>query len=442
MHCNFSKYSMTFADYPWPNDPSFIYPHRDQLRDYLLGYVKQFDLLKYFKLNCRVDSVIQFDDLKWKIKWTDLIKNSKHEQVFDFIIVASGLLSKPNIPKVKNKQEFQGVVMHSNDFKTNDLRLKDKRVLVVGSSNSSAEIASDLVGHAKSVINVFRRPFWVIPKFIQTKSVNNKEMFVPRDFLLYTRKFAYSNESTYEKYTQICPKQACKNSCPPDLYIDSNCGQSANFGISENYLKLVIANEIEIKKGDMKQFVSNGIQLEDGTIVEADVILYCTGYKLEIPFFSQDLLDKIDYENDTYKNSIILYKHTFHPSLPNLGFVFLNRGLNFVGLDLQSKWIAAVFSGRIENPKIEDMQKEIGVNRLKGKNMNSAGKFSHDFYVKVIDELAKELESYPNYDEESKDKFENFLVTASHFTYNENKQASLINIEQIKNLTCYGCERD
>ncbi len=339
---------MAFTDFPWPNDPSFYYPHRDQLKDYLLSYVQHFDLLKFFKLSCRVDSAIQLDDLKWKISWTDLVKNEKHEHVFDYLIVASGLLSKPNIPNVRNKEDFQGIVKHSNDYKKNDEIYKDKRVLVVGSSNSSVEIASDLVGHAKSVINLFRRPFWVIPKFVKRKSVNNEDFYVPRDFLFYTRKFAYSNEAKYEKYSEICPLQVDKNSCPPDLYIAPSYKLPVNFGISEHYLRLVTENKIETKRGEMQNFISNGIQLEDGSIVEADVILYCTGYRLEIPYFNQDLLDKLDYDKENFKNPTILYKHTFHPSLSNLAFIFMSRGLFFIGLELQSKWTASVFSGQIQ----------------------------------------------------------------------------------------------
>jgi dimethylaniline monooxygenase (N-oxide forming) len=363
MHCNLTEYSMAFSDFPWPNDTSFIYAHRDQLKDYLLSYIYHFDLLKYFKLNSRVDSTFQSYDLKWNISWTDLVTNEKHEQVFDYLIAANGLLSKPNIPNVPNIEEFKGLVMHSSEYKTNDQKLKYKRVLVVGSSNSGVEIAVNLVGYSKSIINLFRRTSLLIPKFIEKKSDKNKDIYVPRDFLFYTRNFAYSNKNIFEKYTEICPDQTDEKSCPPDLYINSNHKQPLNFGISQNCLEFVKENKIETKRGEMKQFVSNGIQLKDETIIEADVILFCTGYRLEIPFLSQDHLDKIDYDKDNYTNPIILYKHTFHPLLSNLAFIFLTKGLFFIGLELQSKWAASVFSGRIKCPKLEDMQKETELNR-------------------------------------------------------------------------------
>jgi dimethylaniline monooxygenase (N-oxide forming) len=445
MHCNFTKYSMSFTDFPWPNDPSFFYAHRDQLKEYLLNYIQHFDLLKYFQLNSRVDSASQLDDLKWIITWTDLVTNVKHEQVFEYLIVANGFLSKPNIPIVPKVEDFKGRVMHSSEYRTNHPNLKNKRILVVGSSNSGVEIASDLVGYAKSVINLFRRPFWIIPKFIKRKSDKNEDIYVPKDFLFYTRKFAYSNESRCEKFSEICQEQTDTSSCPPDLYVNPNYNETVNYGISEHYLRLAKEKKIETKKGIMKHFVSNGIQLEDGTIVEADIILFCTGYKLEIPFFNQNLLDKIDYDVNNYKNPIILYKHTFHPSLSNLAFIFLTRGLFFIGLELQSKWAALVFSGRMKYPKLEDMHKEIELNRIKRMNTHASVQFPHGFYVELIDNLAKEIGIYPEYDNEDQDIkfiFKNCLVLPSHFTYNENKETSLKNIKEVHNLTNNGVKKD
>lgn len=442
LYCNFTKYSMAFTDFPWPHDISFFYAHRDQLKDYLLSYVQNFDLLKYFKLNSRVDSADQLDDLKWKLTWTDLVTNTVHEQVFDFLIVASGVLSKPNIPNVKNPKDFKGLIMHSSEYKNNDIRLKDKRVLVVGCSNSGVEIAADLVGNAKSVVNLFRRPFWVLPKFIKTKSSKNEDVYVPRDFLFYTRKFTYSNESKYEKYSKICPEQVDKNTCPPDLYIDPSSNQPVNFGISEHYFRYVKESKIETKRGEMKQFVSNGIQLEDDSVVEADVVLFCTGYKLELPYFSKNIMDKLDYDNENFRYPIILYKHTFHPSLSNLAFIFLSKGLFFIGLELQSKWAASVFSGRLEHSKLEEMQKEIELNRLKRKNTGASVQFPHGLYVELVDQLAKELGIFPNYDEDTKSKFMRCLVLPSNFIYNENKEDSLQCIEEVLNLTNSGVNKD
>ncbi len=287
----------------------------------------------------------------------------------------------------------------------------------------------------------------MIPKFIKRKSesANGDYVYVPRDFLFYTRKSVYSSESKYDKYSEKMPKQADKHSCPPDLYIDPNSELPANFGISEHFFGLVEEKKIETRRGEMKELVSVGIKLEDGSVVEADVIIYCTGFRLEIPFFSQSLLDKIDFDKDNYKNPVVLYKHTFHPSLPNTAFVFLTRGLFFIGLELQSKWAACVFSGRLKQPSLEHMQKEVDRNRTKRLNTHSSVQFPHGHYVEIVDQLARELNVYPNFAEEDDDlksKFKNFLLLPSHFTYNENRAKTLQKIDLVEKLTFNGVNRD
>lgn len=449
LKCNFTRYSMVFSDFPWPQDSAFTYAHRDQIYNYLQNYVEHFNLKNRFKLNSRVDLAEELEDKRWKLNWTNLLSNEKFEKVFDFLIVASGFNTLPNMAQLENQAAYKGLVMHSCDYKVNDENLKDKRVLVVGSSNSSVEIASDLVGYAMSVVNLFRRPFWVVDKFIKMPSYaddNAKEIFVPRDFLFYTRKFTYSKENKYKNYSTICPDQANKETCPADLYIDPLSKDPVNFGVSENYYRHVKAKQIETKRGQMKKFTQEGIELQDGSIIQADVVLFCTGYKLQLPFFNQKILNELKFDENNYKNPTVLYKLTFHPSFSNLAFIFLTRGLFFAGLELQSKWVSLVFSGKQSLPSVDEMQKEIELNETKRKSTHSSVQFPHGMYVEVIDQIGKQLGALPLPDFENNplmhEKFWNYLVVPAHFIYNENKEFCLNVMEKIEHITKHGVSRD
>lgn len=445
LYCNFTKYSMAFSDFPWPEDLSFTYAHRDQIYEYLLKYIDKFDLNKYFKLNSVVNSIKKTEAEKWKVNWTNLRTNEIFEKVFDYVIVASGFNSQPNQPNIKNQPSFNGYVMHSCDYKTNHPNLKNKRVLVVGGSNSSVEISSDLIGYSKSVINLFNRPFWVIPKFVPIKSKTTQdEIYIPRDFIFYTRNFTYSEEDKFKKYSLICPDQCNKESCPSDLFIDPSKNIHANFGISEHFYSNVKNKRIEIKQGYIKEFFENGVLLTDDSKIEVDVVLFCTGYKLSLPFFDEEMLNQLNFDKDNYKNPITLYKYTFHHAFPNLAFIFLTRGLFFAGLELQSKWAAMILSGNRTLPSVEEIRLQIEANKLKRKNTHSAVQFPHGMYVKVIDEVAREIDALPNYhiDPELFEMYWNYLALPSNFIFNENKEESLKQIEKIKELTKYGVPKD
>ncbi|TYH99807.1 hypothetical protein ES332_A11G091100v1 [Gossypium tomentosum] len=94
------------------------------------------------------------------------------------------------------------------------------------------------------------------------------------------------------------------------------------------------------------------VVFQDGSIVEAEVIIHCTGYKLHLPFLKSNGIVTVD-DNRVGP----LYKHIFPPSLaPGLSFVGINyRALVFRVIELQAIWVAKVLSGKVKLPTQEAM---------------------------------------------------------------------------------------
>ncbi|GKS70261.1 predicted flavoprotein CzcO associated with the cation diffusion facilitator CzcD [Nitrosomonas sp. PY1] len=81
------------------------------------------------------------------------------------VVMAVGSCRIPIIPKWDGLESFTGEIIHSSKFKS----AKDftgKHVLVVGTGNSAAEIASRLTKYASSVIVSGRTPPHILPKSI------------------------------------------------------------------------------------------------------------------------------------------------------------------------------------------------------------------------------------------------------------------------------------
>lgn len=96
----------------------------------------------------------------------------------------------------------------------------------------------------------------------------------------------------------------------------------------------------------------------DGSVILADVILHCTGYKYGFPFLKTDGIVTVD-DNRVGP----LYKHVFPPILaPWLSFVGIPYWtFPFPTFEVQSKWIAGVLSGRIALPSQEDMVEDVKI---------------------------------------------------------------------------------
>ncbi|KAL5542626.1 hypothetical protein UlMin_010336 [Ulmus minor] len=95
---------------------------------------------------------------------------------------------------------------------------------------------------------------------------------------------------------------------------------------------------------------------QDESVIFADVILHCTGYKFHFPFLETNGIVTVD-DNRVGP----LYKHVFPPALaPWLSFVGLPwKVVPFPMCELQSKWIAGLLSDRLILPSEEEMMEDV-----------------------------------------------------------------------------------
>ena len=87
------------------------------------------------------------------------------------------------------------------------------------------------------------------------------------------------------------------------------------------------------------------MRFADGSEVEADIVVYCTGYKVTFPFFDEGFISAPD-------NDLPLFRRTFHPDIPNVFFIGLLQPLGAVMpiAEHQSTWVADHLAGRYALP--------------------------------------------------------------------------------------------
>ena len=157
---NGPKECLEFADYSFEEHfgrpiPSF--PPREVLRDYIAGRIERSGIMHYIKCNMTVKSVTYDDATE---KFTVTVRNLETDDVtsseFDYVFVASGHFSTPNVPEFPGLEKFLGRTLHSHDFRSAD-EFADKDVLCVGASYSSEDIGIQCYKYgAKSVTFCYR----------------------------------------------------------------------------------------------------------------------------------------------------------------------------------------------------------------------------------------------------------------------------------------------
>lgn len=141
---NGPKECLEFADYTFDEHfgkaiPSF--PPREVLYDYITGRAKKNNVRRFIQFNTAVRS-ISHDDARWKFSVT--VENREDRttrtEEFDYVIVATGHFSTPNMPSYEGFDQFPGRILHSHDFRDAQ-EFAGKNLLVIGSSYSAEDIA-------------------------------------------------------------------------------------------------------------------------------------------------------------------------------------------------------------------------------------------------------------------------------------------------------------
>ncbi|CAM3812616.1 NAD(P)-binding domain-containing protein [Rheinheimera salexigens] len=157
---NGPKECLEFADYSFDEHfgcaiPS--YPPRAVLKDYIMGRIDKEAIKKYIRFECPVRWVDYNQETEM---FSVTVMNHKTEQqeteLFDYVVVATGHFSTPNMPYFEGVEAFPGRVLHAHDFR-DALEFADKDILIVGSSYSGEDIASQCYKYgAKSITISYR----------------------------------------------------------------------------------------------------------------------------------------------------------------------------------------------------------------------------------------------------------------------------------------------
>ena len=338
LHIDTSKYRLAFDDYPVPDDwPDF--PHHSQLFDYFNDYVDHFGLRDAIQFNTRVEEARSDDNEIWHVTLS-----TGETRQYSALVVANGHHWDAKVP-TEYGDHFDGLQMHSHSynspFEPHDLR--GKNILVVGVGNSAMDIASEVSQRpiANKCFVSARRGVWVLPKYLNGEPADKAVMpaWMPGKI------GRWLGQKTIER---AIGKMENYGLPKPDHKV-----LTAHPSVSGEFLTRLGCGDITVKPG-LKELDGDGVLFADGTREKIDTIIWATGYRIRFPFLKQNALAV---EN----NKFPLYHRMIKPGWRNLFFVGLAQPLpTLVNLaEQQSKFIAAVLSGRLELPDDATMEAQI-----------------------------------------------------------------------------------
>ena len=333
LHINTSRERMAYSDFPMPESyPDF--PRHDQIAAYFDDYVDHFGFRDRIAFNTGVERAERLPDGTWEVS-TDTGETRK----YDMLLVANGHHWDKRWPEpaFPGADEFEGVQMHAHDYVDNDF-LKDKDVVVLGMGNSAMDISVEASEVARNTYLAARRGAWIIPKYLFGKPLDTLATNPRVPMAIGARileKIVTSHVGRPEKFG--LPK--------PDH----------KFGQAHPTISGRIHDRIQHGKITPRQNIarlhSDEVEFADGTRVHADVVIYCTGYKITFPFFDETFISAPD-------NHIELFWRVWKPGIANLAFIGLLQPLGAIMplAEAQGEWVASYLHGEYRLPSEDAMR--------------------------------------------------------------------------------------
>ena len=381
MRTNTSRTTTAFSDFPLgPGVATF--PRAEQVQAYLHEYSEHFGVAQRVLTGARVTGV-ERAGRGWIVRWSQ--DGEEHADRFTGVVVASGRFGAPRFPATPGlaRMRVDGRAVHSFDYRGPD-EFRGRRVLVYGNSISGVEIASDLAAdNTIEVISACRHPRYVLQKVVRG---------IPTDWRWFNRFFGLLGEALPpEQVAAGIRDGVLAEAGDPVRYgglaVDRNA--APKLSMSQEYLAYVAEGRIA-PRGAVESVRGRTVRFADGAETDVDAVICATGYDLDLPYLSPEIRRVLGDD----RNHVDLYLRTFHPDLPGLALLgqFLLIGPQIPTVELQARWVAAVWSGALAPPATERMHAGIAEHRA------IRGAMPFDMYPQLAATLAGELGVEPDVD--------------------------------------------
>lgn len=309
--------------YPWTHH----YAYQPEILDYLRHVVKKHDLRKYMAFETEVEKAAWDEQIK---RWTIECRSRGEQKTYQarYFILCLGLLSKPSYPDIPGIKSFAGDLVHTAQW-DEKLCLKGKTVGVVGNGSTGSQLMTAIAPEVGSLVSFQRHPQYSVPSRQglvpegYREKINAKydeiwegirNSFTGFDIPEVSRKTMEATPEERQKIFQEVWDQGngfrFMFSTFGDLTINPEANEEACKFIRgkiketvqdprkanaliphEAYARRPLCNSdyydifnrdnvdiVDLRTTQIASIVPAGIQMEDGTIHELDVLIFATGF--------------------------------------------------------------------------------------------------------------------------------------------------------------------
>ena len=324
-------HTLGFRFKPWIHDKSIA--DGPSIMEYLHETIDEYKLKDNISLNHKVTKANWCSqNSNWELKVQ--IDDIEEDMTCNFLFLCGGYYSytKPHMPHFKNQENFQGQIIHPQ-FWDESLDYENKKIVVIGSGATAVTIVPAIAKKANHVVMLQRSPTYVVsgPSEDAINKLLRKILPIKLTYFLIRWKnilyqsFTFFMARKYPERTKNKILELAKNELGPDYDIDKHLTPSYKpwdqricLVPDSDLFEAINDKKASIVTDTIKEFQSNGVLLNSGERIEADVIITATGIEL-------NALNDINVSIDDVKvnpNERLTYKGMMLSGVPNFAISF------------------------------------------------------------------------------------------------------------------------
>ena len=280
------SYSFTYAPNP---DWSANFVTQPEILAYLERCTAEFGLEPHLILGTRIVAAHLQQDHTWQLH-TD----GGAVLAFDVVINAMGNQHTPLFPDVPGRESFGGASFHGTRW-DHDVALEGKRVAVVGSAASAVQIVPEGARRAAHLSVLQRSPNWIVPRRLKPYTDAQRRRWrrfpvlmsmVRRLQSLALGQVEYAvtvGHPRMRQFERMATSYLRRTITDPEvraaLTPDTRYGCKRGL-VSDDFYPAFNLDHVELVPSALERVTPTGLVTADGRVIDVDVIIYCTGYRV------------------------------------------------------------------------------------------------------------------------------------------------------------------
>ena len=258
-------------------------------------------------------------------------------------------------PDFPGRQRFTGTLVHPQ-FWPQDLDLRGKRVVVIGSGATAITLIPSILDDVEHVTMLQRSPGYILPWPEVDRIANGLRRVLgnatghtlarQKNVLMYT--YLWKVSQRYPELARRLIRRLQKNRLPSDFDYETHLTPRYNpwdermcMAPKGDFFAALRSGKAEIVTDRIATFTEDGIELESGKQLEADVIVSATGFELGL-FGGMKL--SVDGAPVSFPETVV-FRSAMLSGIPNFTFVWGYTNVSWtLKVDLVSEYLARSLS--------------------------------------------------------------------------------------------------